>query len=201
MEQALYYMESRYSDDLTREHMAALAHVNPEHFSRTFRKRTGRTFNAHLTLLRLRSAQRRLLTGAPDLTTLAQEVGYKDSFYLSRKFKQAVGISPTAYQRNMRTRRRGYTEITSGAASRCTKPWDASLRPASRRSLWTSSGPTSNVRTTGDFRADPIWGNLPAVKYNQLYIWPEERSWYYDPLAVLAQTEELAGWLANQAAH
>lgn len=60
---------------------------------------------------------------------------------------------------------------------------------------------TSNVRTVDDFRADPIWGNLPAVKNNQLYIWPEERSWYYDPLAVLAQTEELAGWLANQAAH
>ncbi|WCR25717.1 AraC family transcriptional regulator [Paenibacillus thiaminolyticus] len=102
VEQALHYMESRYSDDLTREHMAALAHVSPEHFSRTFRKRTGRTFNAHLTLLRIRSAQRRLLTGAPDLTTLAQEVGYKDSFYLSRKFKQAVGISPTAYQRKRR---------------------------------------------------------------------------------------------------
>lgn len=57
---------------------------------------------------------------------------------------------------------------------------------------------TSNNRTAEDFKADPIWRNLRAVKNGNLYVWPEERSWYYDPLAVLAQTEELAEWLAKQ---
>ncbi len=56
---------------------------------------------------------------------------------------------------------------------------------------------TSNSRTVEDFEADPIWGSLPAVKNGHLYVWPEERSWYYDPIAVLAQTEELATWLTN----
>ncbi|SFE99823.1 iron complex transport system substrate-binding protein [Paenibacillus algorifonticola] len=56
---------------------------------------------------------------------------------------------------------------------------------------------TSNDWTLADFQADPIWSNLPAVKNGKLYVWPEERSWYYDPLAVLAQTEELADWLAK----
>ncbi|WP_338554368.1 ABC transporter substrate-binding protein [Paenibacillus sp. KS-LC4] len=56
---------------------------------------------------------------------------------------------------------------------------------------------TSNIWTAADFEADPIWSNLPAVKNGKLYVWPEERSWYYDPLAVLAQTEELADWLTN----
>ncbi|MHA7966887.1 ABC transporter substrate-binding protein [Paenibacillus sp. CAU 1782] len=46
------------------------------------------------------------------------------------------------------------------------------------------------------FKEDPIWGSLEAVKQDRIYIWPEERSWYYDPIAVLAQTEELANWLA-----
>lgn len=54
---------------------------------------------------------------------------------------------------------------------------------------------TSNNRTVDDFRKDPIWSSLPAVKHNRLYVWPEERSWYYDPIAVLAQTEELTKWL------
>lgn len=57
---------------------------------------------------------------------------------------------------------------------------------------------TSNNRTIEDFQADPIWGSLPAVKKGNLYVWPEERSWYYDPLAVLAQTEELAEWLSKK---
>ncbi|WP_339206720.1 ABC transporter substrate-binding protein [Paenibacillus sp. FSL K6-3182] len=99
LERAIQYMETHYNKDLTREQMAEQANVSQEHFSRTFRKNTGRTFNAYLTLLRIRSAQRRILVGAPDLNTLAQEVGYKEGFYLSRKFKEAVGLSPTAYQR------------------------------------------------------------------------------------------------------
>ncbi|MGE7021299.1 ABC transporter substrate-binding protein [Solibacillus cecembensis] len=56
---------------------------------------------------------------------------------------------------------------------------------------------TSNNRTVEDFKADPVWGSLPAVKNNHLYVWPEERSWYYDPIAVLAQVEELTTWLTN----
>ncbi|MDK8184037.1 ABC transporter substrate-binding protein [Paenibacillus sp. UMB4589-SE434] len=58
---------------------------------------------------------------------------------------------------------------------------------------------TSNERTVADFQADTIWSSLPAVKNGHIYVWPEERSWYYDPLAVLAQTEELAEWLTKSA--
>ncbi|MRN53026.1 AraC family transcriptional regulator [Paenibacillus monticola] len=97
-DQVLSYIDAHYNEDLTREKVARLAGVSPEHFSRTFRKNTGQTFNAYLTLLRIRRAQQRLLTGAPNLATLALEVGYGEGTYLSRKFKQIVGISPTAYQ-------------------------------------------------------------------------------------------------------
>ncbi|MBK3495716.1 ABC transporter substrate-binding protein [Viridibacillus sp. YIM B01967] len=56
---------------------------------------------------------------------------------------------------------------------------------------------TSNGRTVEDFKKNPIWGSLEAVKNDHLYIWPEERSWYYDPIATLAQVEELTTWLTN----
>ncbi|WP_152395712.1 ABC transporter substrate-binding protein [Paenibacillus guangzhouensis] len=99
MEQALHYIEANYDTDLTREQLAGMANVSPEHFSRAFRKHTGRTFNAYLSLLRIRSAQTRMLIGSEDLHTVAQEVGYKEGLYLSRKFKEWVGMSPTLYQR------------------------------------------------------------------------------------------------------
>jgi len=56
---------------------------------------------------------------------------------------------------------------------------------------------TSNDRTVEDVKADPIWGTLDAVKNDRVYVWKEKDSWYYDPLAVLSQTEELADWLAG----
>ncbi|GBF73371.1 ABC transporter substrate-binding protein [Paenibacillus sp. 598K] len=56
---------------------------------------------------------------------------------------------------------------------------------------------TANNRTVADFENDPLWAALPAVKNKRLYVWPEERSWYYDPLAVKEQTKELADWLVS----
>lgn len=38
-----------------------------------------------------------------------------------------------------------------------------------------------------------------AIKSDKAYVWKEERSWYYDPVAVLSQREELADWLAPAA--
>ncbi|MBW4081193.1 AraC family transcriptional regulator [Paenibacillus sp. S150] len=99
LEQVLHYIDSHYNEDLTRVQMAELAGVSPEHFSRAFRKATGQTFNEYMTLLRIRRAQQRLLTGAPNLTAVALEVGYGEGTYLSRKFKQVVGVSPAAYHR------------------------------------------------------------------------------------------------------
>ncbi|KTD87102.1 ABC transporter substrate-binding protein [Paenibacillus etheri] len=98
LEYVFEYIEAHYNEDITREQMAKLARVSPEHFSRTFRKIMGQTFSAYITLLRIRRAQQRILTSSPNLTTLAHEVGYEEGTYLSRKFKQLVGLSPTAYQ-------------------------------------------------------------------------------------------------------
>ncbi|MRN53025.1 ABC transporter substrate-binding protein [Paenibacillus sp. LC-T2] len=56
---------------------------------------------------------------------------------------------------------------------------------------------TSNTLTAEDYKTTAIWSSLPAVKNGHLYVWKEERSWYYDPIAVLSQTEELADWLTQ----
>ncbi|MFJ7973641.1 ABC transporter substrate-binding protein [Psychrobacillus sp. NPDC096389] len=97
MEQVLQYINTHFHEDLTRDQMAAFANVSPEHFSREFRKHTTQTFSSYIALLRIRASQNKLLYGIPKLESLAQEVGYKEGNYLSRKFKQLVGLSPTAF--------------------------------------------------------------------------------------------------------
>src|SRR4029453_1186864 len=57
---------------------------------------------------------------------------------------------------------------------------------------------TSDTLTLADLKADPIWKMLDAVKNDRVYIWSKERSWYFDPIATLSQTEELAEWLAGK---
>ncbi|MFF2090768.1 ABC transporter substrate-binding protein [Paenibacillus sp. NPDC058174] len=96
----LSHIHLHYREELTREQLAALGSISPEHFSRTFHKQIGSTFSSYMNTLRIREVQQQLLTGNPsNLHDLALKVGYKDGYYLSRKFKQVVGISPTTFLR------------------------------------------------------------------------------------------------------
>ncbi|MCR8660543.1 helix-turn-helix domain-containing protein [Paenibacillus sp. T3-5-0-4] len=99
LQKILLYIGKRYNSTITRSDMAELAGVSPEHFSRVFHKEIGQTFNSHLNLLRIRKAQQLLLTQQFNLSQLALEVGYEEGTYLSRKFKQVVGTSPSVYIR------------------------------------------------------------------------------------------------------
>ncbi|MFC0333640.1 iron-hydroxamate ABC transporter substrate-binding protein [Paenibacillus sepulcri] len=56
---------------------------------------------------------------------------------------------------------------------------------------------TSDSKTLDDLKADPVWGLLPAVKNNHVFLWTSDRSGYWDPIAILSQTEELAAWLTS----
>lgn len=48
-----------------------------------------------------------------------------------------------------------------------------------------------------ELKKDPIWGSLEAVREERIFLWNEERSWYRDPIALLAQTKELADWIVG----
>ncbi|PRA03485.1 MULTISPECIES: ABC transporter substrate-binding protein [Paenibacillus] len=93
------HIHERVAHPLTREQLAREVNVSPEHFSREFKKHTGLTFVEYVTRLRIRMAQEHLLLGNPTMQELAQVTGYRDTFYLSRKFKQTVGCAPTLYRK------------------------------------------------------------------------------------------------------
>lgn len=56
---------------------------------------------------------------------------------------------------------------------------------------------TSDSKKLDELKADPIWGALPAVKNDHVFLWTSDRSGYWDPIAILSQTEELAAWLTS----
>ncbi|WP_171056084.1 AraC family transcriptional regulator [Paenibacillus sinopodophylli] len=97
MDETLTYINAHYSGEMTRSAVAKRACVSQEHFSRVFKRHTGKTFKAYVTELRIRAAQEQLFTSKQDLYETALSVGYKDGFYLSRRFKQVIGAAPTIY--------------------------------------------------------------------------------------------------------
>ncbi|THF84613.1 AraC family transcriptional regulator [Cohnella fermenti] len=97
IERAVAYIDDNYSEDVTREQLASMAGISPEHFSRLFKDKTGTSFVKYLLRLRLTRAQELLQTSGLGVKDIAQSVGLKNEFYFSRKFKEKVGVPPAAY--------------------------------------------------------------------------------------------------------
>lgn len=56
---------------------------------------------------------------------------------------------------------------------------------------------TADNLTLEELKSKPVWSSLDAVKNDRVFIWNPDRSWYFDPIATLDQTEELAAWFTK----
>ncbi|WP_407872231.1 helix-turn-helix domain-containing protein [Paenibacillus sp. P36] len=97
MERSIAYLENHYIEKITREHLAAIAGVSVSHYSTLFKQHTGFSPNEYLSRLRVHRAKELLMNGSSTLREIALKVGYKDEFYLSRRFKQQTGASPSGF--------------------------------------------------------------------------------------------------------
>lgn len=105
MREALAYINRHYDQNLNRSQLAELMGFNPSYFSRLFQQQIGRSFSNHLMRVRIDKAKMYLLSTDATLNEIARKVGYTDGLYLSRKFKQIVGVSPSEYRYRPKPRR------------------------------------------------------------------------------------------------
>ncbi|MBP1993364.1 AraC family transcriptional regulator [Paenibacillus eucommiae] len=97
IEKTIAYMEAHLHKSITREALAAVAGLNPEHYSRMFRKYMGMSPVDYVTKLRMQQAQSLLRHSNKSIIEIAHLVGYVDPYYFSRRFKQMIGVAPTFY--------------------------------------------------------------------------------------------------------
>lgn len=97
MERSITYLENHYSEKITSERLAEIAGVSRSHYSILFKQLTGFSPNEYLSRLRVHRAKELIINGSITLREIALKVGYKDEFYLSRRFKQETGAAPSGY--------------------------------------------------------------------------------------------------------
>jgi AraC-like DNA-binding protein len=78
--------------------MARRVGLSPSHFRRCFRKFLGRSSSQVVLEARMRRACSYLRESSLSVGEIAETVGYADIFYFSRRFKQHLGCSPTAWR-------------------------------------------------------------------------------------------------------
>jgi signal transduction histidine kinase/DNA-binding LacI/PurR family transcriptional regulator/AraC-like DNA-binding protein len=92
------YIHGHYSDDITRTSLASYLGVNERYLTRCFHEEMGITPIAYLNRYRIKQAKQLLDMGEYNVTQVAMMVGFSDSSYFGRVFRQEVGLQPRAYK-------------------------------------------------------------------------------------------------------
>jgi AraC-like DNA-binding protein len=94
------YIDQHFCEDLGIDTLARAVGLSRIHLTRAFSQRFGMPPHAYLNTVRLRHAQRAILSGQP-LVEAALAAGFADQSHFSRRFKGSMGVPPGAWLAQM----------------------------------------------------------------------------------------------------
>lgn len=99
VDQAIRWMSLQFYQAISVEHMAKSLGYHRTHLSKMFKRKTGKSPMQYLLAIRMEKAQELLLSTSLTIDEIASSVGYQDSLYFSKQFRQWCGLSPTGYRK------------------------------------------------------------------------------------------------------
>jgi AraC family transcriptional regulator len=93
------FLHSCYNRDITLDHLAEVACLNPYYLLREFRKAFSNTPHQYLTARRISQAMKLLSSGKMDVAEVCLNVGFIDQSSFSKLFRRHTGKSPSEYGR------------------------------------------------------------------------------------------------------
>ena len=102
LERVCRMVAEHYPEPLTLGAAAREAGMAPAAFSRLFSRGIGRSFTEHVTDIRLDAARQRLRHTDAPITTIAHRCGFANLANFNRRFRAAVGATPSDYRRSTR---------------------------------------------------------------------------------------------------
>lgn len=104
VEQAEQYIEIYFTEDFSMEEMAAQLHVHPSHLMRAFKKSKGITIGQYRNLRRIKEAKELILLSKLSMTEIAIMIGFSNSQYFSKIFKEMEGVTPIEFKKGSRSK-------------------------------------------------------------------------------------------------
>ncbi|MFP3124713.1 response regulator [Ectobacillus funiculus] len=98
MQQAKEFIQDHLGENITIKRIADHVYMNPTYFCESFKKQTGETVLDYVIRNRLEKAKKLLKMTDLKVYDISAEVGYQDTKYFSRLFKEWIGQSPSQYR-------------------------------------------------------------------------------------------------------
>ena len=98
----LHHIDRRLDAPPANAELAALCHMSPDHFVRTFRRAFGVTPQQYGIERRIAAAAEWLAQTNRSLDDIAASAGFTDRFHFTRSFRSRIGLPPATYRRLLR---------------------------------------------------------------------------------------------------
>lgn len=92
------YIDEHYKRDITLDQLAGLMKITPHYFCKIFKLNYKLRPMEYMTEVRLKHAKALLLGSDLTIKRIANEVGFRESAYFGKVFKDKVGMTPSAYR-------------------------------------------------------------------------------------------------------
>lgn len=102
---AVLYICENYSSEISLTMLARNFGASESHFSRQFKMFTGFGVNEYISTVRVKNAEKLLVTTNLSVTQIAQRCGFNSSSYFAAVFKKTRGISPCAMRKKRRAQK------------------------------------------------------------------------------------------------
>lgn len=93
------YIENNYDKNITLSTVSETFHINKSYLCELFKQQTGENFSKYISNLRIEKAKKLLRKSNYSIYEISEMVGYKDSSYFGKVFKNVTGISPLKYSK------------------------------------------------------------------------------------------------------
>ncbi|MBI3830239.1 MAG: helix-turn-helix transcriptional regulator [Planctomycetes bacterium] len=97
---ALDFIEGQIAKPISLHDLAQHLRLNPEHLSRIFRSRTGKSVGEYILRRKMNFAKELLIASGKSVKEVSASVGFRDPLYFSRQFRKSEGLSPTEFLLN-----------------------------------------------------------------------------------------------------
>lgn len=98
VEKAKAYISENYSQLLSVKDVAEHVHLNPEYFTRLFKKETGKNIKNYMVDCKMTLAKDLLATSSLPVSMVALEVGYSNFSHFTQIFKKIENMTPSEYR-------------------------------------------------------------------------------------------------------
>ena len=92
------YLSDNIYSLVTMSGAAEYMKLNKDYFGKCFRKNTGISFGEFYNLIRIEYAKSLIESGRYRTYEISDKLGFSDPDYFTRKFKEAAGMTPSAYK-------------------------------------------------------------------------------------------------------